>query len=114
MPVIKKTKSVKNTAGSHYTITTTVGNDPNKTVETVQVVITNVDGQPFAEPATNTLNYDIELNGMRLFKNTTINFDGDAVGFEYEMTFTMYNAAGEIIPSAVTRTLEVEQPMTLA
>ena len=114
MPIIKKTKSVKNTTGTNYSITTTIGNDPNKTVATVQVDITNVHGHPFAEPATYTLNYDIEVNGIRLFKNTMINFDGNAVGYEYEMTFTMYDDAGTVIPSEVTRILEVEQPMTLA
>lgn len=113
MPIIKKNKVVRNSANTYYTATTTIENDPNKTVDTVQLDITNVSGQPDAEPTSYTLNYHAEANGRRLFKNTTVYFESNAVGYEYSMTFTMYDNVGNIIPSAVTATIEVEQAMTM-
>jgi hypothetical protein len=113
MPNIKKNKVVKNSTGTNYTATTTVENDPNKTVDTVQLDITNVSGQPDAEPTSYTLTYQTEANGRRLFRNTTVYFESNAVGYEYSMTFTMYDKFGNIIPSAVTETIEVEQAMTM-
>ncbi|MFK7796619.1 MAG: hypothetical protein AB8E82_04135 [Aureispira sp.] len=113
MPDIKKTKVTKNASGNYYTATTTIENDPNKTVDTVQLDITNVSGQPDAEPTNYILNYYTEANGLRLFKNTTVYFESNAVGYEYSMTFTMYDKFGNVIPSAVTATIEVEQAMTM-
>lgn len=113
MPSVRKNKVVKNATDNYYTATTTIENDPNKTVDTVELDITNVSGQPDAEPTNYTLTYQLEANGLRLFKNTSIYFESNAVGYEYSMTFTMYDKFGNIIPSSVTETIEVEQAMTM-
>lgn len=114
MPILKKQKANKNKSGVNYTITSTVAEDPNNTVVTVQVDIINAGGQPIAEPSNYTLQFDVAMNGMRLFKNESIYFNTNAIGFEYEMTFTMYDMYGNIIPSSVTKPIVIEQLMVLA
>lgn len=114
MPEIKKRSVVKSSTGSNYCATTIIEEDPNNTVATVQMDITNAEGQPTAEPASYILQFDVTKNGKRLFKNSFINFNSNAVGYEYEISFTMLDMYGNLIPSSVTGPIVVEQPMVLA
>lgn len=113
MPIVKKKKAMKDPSGMYYTISVTIDNDPNDTVENVHVDITNTGGQPNSEPTHYILKYSTSMNGMRLFIDDTVNFDGNAVGFEYDMTFTMYDSSGTIIPSPSTGLVAVEEAMML-
>ncbi len=114
MPQIKKTKGQKGNIGTHYSISVTIESDPNKTVSTVEVFIPEVIGQPNAEPQTYTLNYILEANGKRLFRNDAVVFNANAVGYEYSMTFTMYDMYGNTIGTPVTAPIAIEEAMMMA
>jgi hypothetical protein len=114
MPTIKKKNVSKNDTDSHYTANATVANDPNQIVKRVELSIINTLGNPSAEPIDYALNYIYDINGMRMFKNEHLSFDGSAEGHEYQMTFTMYDKFNNVIPTPVSGMMVVEEPMILA
>lgn len=108
MPIIRNIKTKKKTT-SKYKVTVTVGDDPNKTVKTVDVYIDPVTGQPDPEPENVTLQFEGTDGEDRIFSTDSLNFSSDASGLTYEMTATMKNGSGGTIGTVVTEPVLVEE-----
>jgi hypothetical protein len=94
MPLIKTIATRKKKSGN-YKISVPVGDDPENTVTSVQVVISYNPDQPVPEPSTVILTTVNNVDEDRVFSGD-IQFSEDAVGQIYTMVATMEGAEGSI------------------
>ena len=93
MPLIKNIAARKTKSGN-YKISVPV-DDPENTVNSVQVEISYNRGQPIPEPTTVELTTVVNGENERVF-SAEMNFSEDASGQSYPMTATMKGARGNI------------------
>ena len=107
MPILKRLVARKKRTGI-YKMTVPVTDDPDNTVDTIEVDIISTENQPTPHQQIVILKFEENEEGDRLFGNT-LNFDADATGELYSITATMKNRRGETIPRNLNQEVEIQE-----
>jgi hypothetical protein len=110
MAFIRRGKLKKKQVGSSYKVVQVVGDDNEENlVNTVDVSIPTVEGQPIPSPNNMTLPLKVvKANGNKRFVFSDLTFSDNAVNLPYTMTGTMKDVNNKQVGDPVTVTLEVE------
>ncbi len=106
MPILKRLATRKKRTGI-YKMTVPVTDDPDNTVDTVEVDIISKENQPTPHQQIVILKFEENEEGDRVFGNT-LKFDEDASGQFYSMSATMKNRRGETIPRNSSQEVEIQ------
>lgn len=109
MAFIRRGK-IKQKPAVGYKVVVVVGDDSDKNqVNTVDVTIPPVEGQPLPSPTKMTLPLKVvKANGNKRFVFKDLSFSDNAVNMPYTMTSTMKDANNKQVGKSVTAKLEVE------
>ena len=110
MAFIRRGKLKKKQVGEAYKVVQVVGGDNEENlVNTVDVSIPTVEGQPIPSPNNMTLPLKVvKANGNKRFVFSNLTFSDNAVNLPYTMTGIMKDVNNKQVGEPVTVTLEVE------
>lgn len=109
MTFIRRVRIKKRTT-SKYRVAVVVGEDfDNNLVETVEVNLPNVEGQPV--PSTNLMKLPLRVikeNGNKRYVFTDLEFSDDAVNFAYKASCTMKDINDKVVGDPLETTIEID------
>lgn len=110
MAFIRRGGIRKKKSGTFYKVAVVVGNDTEENlVDTVEVSIPTIEGQPVPSPNTMTLPLKVvKANGNKRFVFSNLAFSDNAVNLPYTMTSMMKDVNGKQVGEPLTATIEVE------